>query len=87
MSHDYHEQLPGFSPHQIFVDGCGECEERGQRDDRGIMALDPQSYQRAVDRAAAWESVGLDDVSDAELPLLRVLTSVRYQRLTAGVNA
>lgn len=87
MSHDFHEELPGFSPAQILHDGCGECEQRARREDRGISSLDPDNYRRAVVRAEQLERDGLYDASDAEMPLLRVLAAVRYQRLAAGAVA
>lgn len=87
MSHDYHEALPDYSPNQILIDGCAECEERARRDDRGIGNLDPANYRRALDRAYLLERVGLPDASVAELPLLHVLASVQYQNQQLGVSA
>lgn len=87
MSHAYHEGLPGYSPAQILHDGCDECEQRAAREDRGISSLDPVNYALAVARAWQLESEGLTDASDAEIPMLRVLSSVRNQRVRTGVVA
>lgn len=79
VSHDYHEKLDGFSPDQILIDHCGECESRSVRADHGISSLDVHNFARAVERARAWNTHGLADISDAEVPLLTTLWSVWLQ--------
>lgn len=74
MTHDYHESLPGYSPDQIWVDGCTECEDRGRRIDIG--ALDMFTFSRAIGRASRWIKSGLPDMSQAETPLLTVLAAI-----------
>lgn len=83
--HDYHEQLPGYSPGQILHDGCGECEERGKRADHGLSSLDVWSFERAWNRAAAWELVGVADLSECERGLLLTLASVQRQLQQRGI--
>ena len=79
MTHNYHEALPGYHPDQILTDGCAECEWRSRREDHGIGTLDPQRFFRAWARAREWAADGLDSVSQAELPLLAVLSAIDTQ--------
>lgn len=77
--HDYHDVLPGYDERQIWHDGCGECEDRGER--VAIDKLDHNNFARAWKRAAEWNqhgSAGLA-ISRAEAPLLRVLWLVQVQ--------
>lgn len=83
--HDYHEQLPGYSPGQILHDGCGECEERSKRADHGLSSLDTLSFEHAWVRAYTWEKFGQRDLSECELDLLRMLWSVQLQFERRGV--
>lgn len=85
MSHDYHEQLPGFSPAQVLHDGCRECEHRALRSDHGMASLDTANFARAWSRAAQWNKSGLADVAVAEIPLLSVLWAVQVQLERIGV--
>lgn len=85
MSHDYHDALPGFHADQILVDGCGECEARSERPDHGISTLDTNNFARAVHRAREREYRGLDNLSEAEHPLLSTLWSVWMQLERRGV--
>jgi hypothetical protein len=84
MSHDFHERLPGFDPQQILVDGCRECEALSRRLDHGISSLDPDRFAAAWERAQQWQTKGLATISDAELPLLDTLHSVRLAAGLAG---
>lgn len=79
MSHDWHENLPGYNPDHILHDGCNECEQRSARRDHGISSLDPANFRRAWARAAQWNEQGLPSISDAETPLLDVLWAVQVQ--------
>lgn len=82
MAHAYHDQLPGYDPRQILVDGCHECEERSKDLDLAILKLDEQRWIDACNRAKQYALADvLDDtttgpISDAERPLLRVLWAV-----------
>jgi hypothetical protein len=84
MSHDYHDNLPGFDPQQILVDGCRECEQRSRRADHGISTLDLERFPAAWRRAWQWHTQGLDNLSDAEQPLLVTLSSVQIGLARAG---
>jgi hypothetical protein len=86
MSHDYHEGLPGFDPQQILVDGCLECETRSRWSDHGICSLDRERFAEAWVRAHQWHMKRLDNVSDAELPLLETLASVQAAMRRAEVH-
>lgn len=79
MSHDYHEKLYGFHPDQVLIDGCSECEARSRRDDGGISTLDSENFTRALRRAQQWERHGLPTLSNAERPMLTILSSVCAQ--------
>jgi hypothetical protein len=80
MSHAPHESLPGYSPAQILVAFCDECEERGERADIAIAHLDMGSFARAWKRAAAWQKDGTErDISAPEVPMLRALFAVQCQ--------
>ena len=85
MTHDYHEGQPGYSPAQILHDGCAECARRGGDVSLGIASLDPDNFVRAWERAAAWNIWGLDGISEAEAPLLRVLWAIQLQFVSLGV--
>ena len=52
--HAYHEELDGYSPAQIWHDGCPECEDRGAHVWRGIGHLDHHNFARAWQRAIDW---------------------------------
>ena len=81
--HDYHENLPGYDPRQIWHDGCAECEERGER--IGIASLDSSNFARAWRRAIDWNTVGANAVSHAEAPMLNALWAVQVQLERRGV--
>ena|SRR5258706_5849344 len=85
MSHDPHHTLPGYSPNQILIDGCAECEARSARPDHGLDHLDMTSFAHAWARAAAWNSATPVYVCPTEAPLLRVLWSVQVQLERRGV--
>ena len=89
MSHAFHDALPGFDPAQILVDGCEECEWRGEQPARAISCLDANNFRRAWERAAQWVSggvEGLSSLSDAERPLLTTLAAVQAQLERCGIN-
>lgn len=86
--HDYHEQLPGYDPRQLLVDGCVECEARSRDLGFAIAKLDPERFARAWRRAqqdAAGDDDELGPVSRCERPLLQVLWAVRQQLDLVGV--
>jgi hypothetical protein len=85
VSHDYHDGLPGFSAAQILHDGCGECEARAASPEHGIGNLDRGNFVRAWHRAAEWNTHGLPDVAEAEVPMLRVLWAVQLKLENLGV--
>ena len=73
MSHDAHEAHPGYSPQQILKDGCAECRQRSASPWLAISHMDRETFGRAWGRAIAFERGQIDDVSHAEVPVLRVL--------------
>ena len=78
--HTYHDDLPGYDPRQIWFDGCPECEHRGQTVPSSIGTLDMNNLARAWDRTNLWcndKWSEIGNLSQAELPLLRFLESVR----------
>lgn len=78
MSHDYHEQLPGFDERQIWHDGCAECEQRGER--VAIETLDSDNFRRAWMRAVEWNHRGVQgSLAECERKLLQTLWSVHCQ--------
>ena len=79
MSHDYHDELPGFDERQILVDGCKECELRAGDVFDAMCHLDNASWVKAWRRAIAWQrwdGGGDLHLSQAEVPLLRALWGV-----------
>lgn len=88
MMHDYHDALPGFDDRQILHDGCAECERRGEDIARAISYLDPLNFERAWNRAFAFER-GFHEttgrISRAEAPLLSALWAVQIQLERRGV--
>ena len=82
--HDYHEQLDGFSPAQIWHDGCAECEARGEA--VAIGALDDSRFAKAWARAAQFNMTGLPDVARAEVKLLNTLWAVQLKLERYGVE-
>jgi hypothetical protein len=85
-AHAHHEAQPRYSPAQVLHDGCTECCYRASCRDHGIASLDPAAFARAWRRAADWNRMGggLDDVADAEVPLLSVLWPVQLQLEAVG---
>lgn len=83
MIHAYHEGLPGYSADQLLHDGCPECEYRAADSDHGIGRLDRENFARAWVRAT--QTGQLRSVSQAELPMLRVLWAVQVQLQRTGV--
>jgi hypothetical protein len=80
MTHAPHEWLPGYSPAQLLHDGCPECETRGQAAAAAIAGLDTASFERAWERAAAWQrDGGGHPIAAAEIPMLRALWAVQVQ--------
>lgn len=77
--HDYHENLKGYSPAQVLVDGCAECGARGKSRGLGIGGLDQIRFARAWKRAADRNNGRLDDVSKAEAPMLDALWAVQVK--------
>lgn len=84
MTHGPHSAMPDYSPNQLLVDGCGECEYRVNLPDRGIGTLDRGNFAKAWVRAAEFERHGLPDVSRAERPMLRVLWVIQVQLENQG---
>lgn len=85
MAHDYHEGMSGYTPDQLLVDGCQECEERSKSFDHGIMHLDRTSFLRAVGRSQQLATTGLPGMSHAEMPMLQVIGSVVTQLRIVGL--
>lgn len=81
--HAYHEDLAGYSPGQIWHDGCPECEHRGEH--LQIYTLDTDRFIRAWDRAAEKRQHGLRDCSGAERALLDALGSIQIELDRAGL--
>lgn len=92
MSHDNHEDLPGYDARQIWKDGCEECEHRSRNLPSTVNSLDSDTFWRAWHRAkalneshfgprgAAWEEYVLQvhgPMSRAERPLLDLLWSMQ----------
>lgn len=78
MTHDHHQTLPGYDERQIWVDHCSECEGRSKRLPFSLPSLDAASYIRAKLRASDWsEGVEIGFVSEAELPLLEILSCIQ----------
>lgn len=61
----------------MLRDGCKECERQSKEPGLGIAHLDPLRFVHAWHRAAAWHIDGLDDVSEAEKPMLNVLWCIQ----------
>jgi hypothetical protein len=85
MSHDYHDGLLGYSPAQILHDGCAECEQRAASPDHGISHLDRRNFIRAWRRAAKWNTDGIPDLAQAEVPMFRVLWAVQLKLERLGI--
>ena len=87
--HDYHDGLAGFDSRQIWFDGCGECESRGQNPVRGLGSLDDNRFARAWERAAAWNDypapTDIGFVSEAERPLLEMLWAIQIRLERSGL--
>lgn len=81
MSHDFHENLPGYSPDQLLHAGCGECDRRAASPDGGLAHLDPVRFAQAWHRAALWRQGGggLPDLDRAEVRMLAALWAVQVQ--------
>jgi hypothetical protein len=87
MMHDMHESLPGFSPKQIFHDGCDECERRGADVELALAHMDTQTFRSAWMRAHEWGKGRVTDVSHAEAPVLRLLSAMRNRIMTDALVA
>lgn len=72
-AHAFHDELPGYSPQQVLVDGCAVCEARSKDPRRAIAHMDRERFARAWRRALQSEREGLTDISDAEALLFDVL--------------
>lgn len=83
MVHDYHEALPAFDADFILQDGCAECEQRGN--ELHFEQLDGRNFERMWERAAAWDQGELRNISQAEIPMLRVLCSIQRQFENRGI--
>jgi hypothetical protein len=85
MSHDYHEGLPNFSPHQLFHDGCDECEQRASHQ----YAFAKVDLKAAWLRAYRWEKRQLSEaeqpISIAEAPHLRMIWTIQVLLERDGV--
>lgn len=85
MTHDPHHAHPGYDENQVLYDGCAECKERGANVALAIGHMDKATFARAWTRAATLNRAGLDKVSNAEFPLLKVLWAVQCQLEAGGV--
>jgi hypothetical protein len=89
--HAFHDELPGYHPDQLLVDGCPECEARAKDVDLAIAHLDgkwwAQAWLRAADQIASTPPSGErgGPRSDAETPLLRALWGVQVQLERLGI--
>lgn len=88
--HAYHEGLPRYDASQILHDGCAECEERGANVCLALDSLDRRNFARAWQRAHDWnktDDAGLRaSLSNAEMPLLRVMWSMQVRLEGYGVR-
>jgi hypothetical protein len=85
VSHSPHHAHPAYSPDQVLYDGCAECGHRASMSDHGALHLDIDTFERAWHRAARWQLSGLNDVSQNEIPLFRMLTAVMIQFERRGI--
>ncbi len=91
MSHAYHPALDGFHPDQIYVDGCEECEHRGENVERAISELDHRRFAaawlRAADQLASTPPSGErgGPRSHAEMPMLCAMWAIQVKLETMGV--
>jgi hypothetical protein len=85
MSHDPHDQLPGYSPAQLLHAGCGECDQRAGQPDGGLLNLAPDRFEAAWRRAAAFGLNLVDDLDPAELRLISTLWAVQVQLEKRGI--
>ena len=85
MSHDPHHALPGYTPAQMLVDGCGECTACAGFASCGIGALDSQRFEQAWKRAAAWQRDEVHDISRNELRMLAALWDIQVQLERRGI--
>lgn len=79
MSHGPHESQPGYSPAQLLKDGCGECAARSASPWLAIQHMDTRTFERAWQRAVAFERGQLNDVCETEIPVLRIMWAVALQ--------
>lgn len=78
-AHDYHEGQPGYHPDQLLKDGCTECKYRSEHLHEALAHMDTHLFAVAWFRAIDFEMGRLDNVSQAEAPLLRALWSMAYR--------
>lgn len=76
MTHDYHEGQPGYHPDQLLKDGCAECKYRSENLHAALAHMDTRGFAVAWTRAIDFESGRLDNISRAEVPLLRAIWSM-----------
>jgi len=76
-AHTVHENLPGFKPDQLLVDGCPECERRGKNLTEAMGNLDAKRVVEAWRRAYRWQVLGDVIPSSAEAPMLSAMWSVQ----------
>jgi hypothetical protein len=86
MSHTYHEGLPDFTPNRILHDGCHECELRARNPAIALKLMDKPTFQRAWDRAYAWQKEGLIP-GELECAVLETIWVVRNLSAATGVVA
>jgi hypothetical protein len=75
VTHDYHEGQPNYHPDQLLKDGCAECKFRSEHIHAALAHMDTRRFAVAWMRAIDFEMGRLDNVSQAEAPLLRVIWS------------
>lgn len=87
VTHDYHEDLPGYAPAQLLHAGCGECDARSREPGGGLAHLDRTRFVFAWFRASVWkhDNANLPDLNPAEVPLLGALWAVQCQLEQFGV--
>lgn len=83
--HIYHGDLEGYDVGQLLVDGCPECEKRGQAPAEHIAHMTPVTFARAWRRAVRYEQEDDLKVSRAERPVLHILWVIALQFSRRGI--
>jgi len=87
MTHDYHEGQTNYHPDQILKDGCQECKGRADNPGVALAHMDAKSFVLAWKRAIDFENGRLSNVSETEVPFLRLLwcISVKFRDMRPEV--